>query len=156
MKRIAAAVMLAALPFHLATGDTEFEIHRSEEFTSPGAGPNEELHYVRIFTVDSGIWNKQPKADPLVKPPLPAAKALELAEASLDSSTMNRLDNAHVTKLELLTRSVREPNNPTLSISFYLVTFLVDGSEIQRVVLMDGTVVKSQLTRIPAKEEKKR
>ena len=69
---------------------------------------------------------------------------------------MNRLDNAHVTKLELLTRSVREPNNPTLSISFYLVTFLVDGSEIQRVVLMDGTVVKSQLTRIPAKEEKKR
>jgi hypothetical protein len=151
MKWIATAVVFAAFPLHTSAGEHEFEIHRGEEFTLSEEGPREDIRFVRRFIISREQWEKQPRADPRAKPPLSAAKALELAEASLEPSQSDGDDDVHMTKLELRHRSVGDPHLRELSITYYVVDFHVDGSEVQRLVLMDGTVVKSQLKRLPAK-----
>jgi hypothetical protein len=155
LKWMAFAMALAVSPPLVATAEEKIEIHRGEEFTSPGAGREEELRFVRVFTVGKEQLATQPKADFRSKPPLSAAKAIELAEASLEPSNTDGNDNAHVTKLELR-QPGRDPNASAISVAFYVVDFHVDGSEVQRLVLMDGTVVKPQLTRLPGKPEEKR
>jgi hypothetical protein len=155
MKWAFAMVILAGLPL-VATAEEEIEIHRGEEFTSPGAGHNEVLHYVRVITVSWSLWDKQPRADPRAKPPLPVTKALELAEASLDPSDTAGSDNLHVTRLELLTQPSRNPDKPRGDVAFYVVNFHVNDNDILRAVLMDGTVLKPQLTRISTETKDKR
>jgi hypothetical protein len=150
-----AATLLAVSPL-AATAEEEIEIHRGEQFTSPGAGHNEVLQYVRVITVDWNLWDTQPRAKPRTKPPLSFRKALELAEASLDPSETAGSDNLHVTKLELRTLPIREPNDAASNVAFYVATFQVNETEIQRAVLMDGTVLKPQLTRIPTADKDKR
>jgi hypothetical protein len=156
LKRMALSIVLAAALPVVATAEEEIEIHRGEEFTSPGAGYKEVLHYVRVITVNWNLWDKQPRANPRAKPPLSVGKALELAEASLDPSDTAGSDNLHVTKLELLHQPSRDPDKPESTVAFYVVNFHVNDSDVPRAVLMDGTVLKPQLTRIPAKAEGKR
>jgi hypothetical protein len=79
------------------------------------------------------------------KIPLSAEKAIELAKASTDAG--NPTGEKNLVRLELLSLK-RAQNGNTL---YYLVEFNVDGSEVHRVVLMDGTVVKSRLRQLPAK-----
>ena len=157
MKWMAIAVALAVFQPLLATAEEdEIVIHRGEEFTSPGVGPKEELRFVRVFTVSREHWGKQAKVHPLSKPPLSAAKALELAEASLEPSGTDGDDDVHVTKLELHYQPSGDPRAPGSSVPYYVVDFHVDGSEVQRLVLMDGTVLKPQLTRVPGKSTEPR
>jgi hypothetical protein len=156
MTSLAFIVMLAVFqPLAASAGDEEIEIHRGEEFTSPGAGPKEELRFVRVFTVSWELWDRQPKANPRAKPPLPFSKALELAKASWDPAGTSGEDNVYLTKLELCTQPTRDPDDSS-SVAFYVVNFHVDDGEVERVVLMDGTVVKPQLTRLPAPAENER
>ncbi|MEK7951962.1 hypothetical protein [Luteolibacter soli] len=157
MKRLVfLAILFLALPRVAIAGEDEVEIYRSEEFTSPGADDNEVLHFVRVFTVNWGLWKQQPRAIPRAKPPLSAVKVLELAEASLDSSDISGSDNLHVTKLELRNQPSRDQAHPDIPVAFYVVTFHVNDNDILRAVLMDGTVLKPQLTKIPTEAKDKR
>jgi hypothetical protein len=152
------AVLLMASSPLLAAGAEEILIYRGEEITLSEEGSKEELRFVREFFINREQGAKQPKAHINLgqKPPLSAAKAMELAEASLEPSQSDGDDDVHVTKLQLHYQSVGDPQVPTLSIAYYVVNFHVDGSEVQRLVLMDGTVVKPQLTRLPTKPKNKR
>jgi hypothetical protein len=158
MKRVALAGALIATTPVVAGGKDEALIYRSAEFALSEEGPKEDIHFVREFFIGREQWEKQQKihANLHGKPPLSAAKAMELAEANLEPSQSDGDDDVHVTKLELHHRSVGDPQAPALSISYYVVDFNVDGSEVQRVVLMDGTVVKPQLTRLHAETKDKR
>ncbi|MCW1924593.1 hypothetical protein OKA05_18660 [Luteolibacter arcticus] len=149
IRRLVAVVALAvALPVTVFADEEEIVIHRSEEFTLSDGAPKEEIHFVRKFAMSRAQWEKLPKAHTPAKPALSAAKAIELAEASLDPSETDRADSFHVEKLELRHQPAGDPPRP---ISFYLVDFKVDGSEVPRLVLMDGTVVKPELVRLPPK-----
>jgi hypothetical protein len=150
MKCVVVALM-ASSPL-LAAGE-EILIYRGEEITLSEEESKEELRFVREFFIsrEQGVKQRKVHANLGEKPPLSAARAMELAEASLEPSQSDGDDDAHVTKLELRHRPVGDPQAPELSISYYVVNFHVDGSEVQRLVLMDGTVVKPQLTRLPEK-----
>ncbi|HEY1122552.1 MAG TPA: hypothetical protein VGE67_13160 [Haloferula sp.] len=151
MKPVTLAAALAfLLPVVASAGGEEIEIYRGEEFTSPGADLEEELHFVRVFTATPDILEKQPKTQVLSKPDLSAAKAMEIAEASLELSGTSH--SAYLTKLELHQVTSTDPYHPTITLLFYVADFKVDGSDVQRVILMDGTVVKPQLTRLQPRE----
>jgi hypothetical protein len=158
VKPVAVAGALFATSPLVTAGEDRMLIFRGAEFTLAEDGAKEGIPFVREFFIGREQWENQRKvhADLHEKPPLTAAKAMELAEASLDPSQSDGDDNVHVIKLELHHRSVDDPRVPTLSISYYVVDFNVDGSEVQRLVLMDGTVVKSELTRVPSPAKSKR
>ena len=52
------------------------------------------------------------------------------------------------TKLELLTRERKDPRGVPAQVPFYLIEMNISGSEVQRVVLMDGTVIKPSLRQV--------
>lgn len=123
----------------------EILIHEGPVFTTPGLGPNEEITFTKEFPVDAATLEKQPSLMVTGKIPLSAEKAIELAKASTDAG--NPTGEKNLVRLELLSLK-RAQNGNTL---YYLIEFNVDGSEVHRVVLMDGTVVKSRLRQLPAK-----
>ena len=73
-------------------------------------------------------------------PKIAAAKAIELASSSLNTQE----DHPAVIRLEILTFRV----NPSKIIDYYLITMLEKRSEVHRVVLMDGTVIKPIMRQI--------
>jgi len=124
----------------------EILIHEGPVFTTPGLGPKEEIEFTKEFPVDPETLKKQPPVhDASSKLPVTAEKAIELAKA--DTEAGGRPDEKVVVRLELLPFK-RDQNGST---SYYLIELKVDGSEVHRVVLMDGTVVKSRLRRLSVK-----
>ena len=123
----------------------EILIHQGPVFTTPGLEPNEEITFTKEFPVDAATLNKQASLMLTGKLPLAAEKAIELAKASADAG--NPPGEKNVVRLELLPLN-RAQNGNTL---YYLIELNVDGNEVHRVVLMDGTVVKSRLRQLPSK-----
>jgi len=123
----------------------EFLIHEGPVFTTPGLELNEEITFTKEFPVDAATLNQQPSLMVTGKIPLSAEKAIELAKDSADSG--NPPGEKNVVRLELLSLK-RAQNGNTL---YYLIELNVDGNEVHRVVLMDGTVVKSRLRQLPAR-----
>jgi hypothetical protein len=113
----------------------EILIHQGPVFTTPGLEPNEEITFTKEFPVDTATLKRQPFLSLTDKLPLSPEKAIELAKASAD------------VRLELISLK-RAQNGNTL---YYFIELNVDGNEIHRVVLMDGTVVKSRLRQLPSK-----
>lgn len=77
---------------------------------------------------------------------MPAEKAIELAKASaaVDASK----EGIQIVKLELLSGAPEGDGRSRDRVYYYLIQMDVKGSEVHRVVLMDGTVVKSRLKQI--------
>lgn len=123
----------------------EILIHEGPVFTTPGLGPNEEITFTKEFPVDAATLGRQPFVSLTDKLPLSAEKAIELAKASADAGDPPGEKN--LVSLELLSLK-RAQNGNTL---YYFLELNVDGNEVHRVVLMDGTVVKSRLRQLPAK-----
>lgn len=69
-----------------------------------------------------------------------AKKAIELASSSLNEKEKMPV----VTRLEILKFKV----SPSKTIDYYLITMLENGSEVHRVVLMNGTVIKPTMRHI--------
>ena len=123
----------------------EILIHEGPVFTTPGLELNEEITFTKEFPVDAATLEKQPVVSLTGKIPLSAEKAIELAKDSADAG--NPPGEKNLVRLELL-QLKRALKGNTL---YYLVELNVDGNEVHRVVLMDGTVVKSRLRQLPAK-----
>ncbi len=123
----------------------EILIHEGPVFTTPGLEPNEEITFTKEFSVDAAALKRQPFLMATGKIPLSAEKAIELAKASTDAG--NPPGEMNVVRLELLPLK-RAQNGNTL---YYLIELNVDGNEVHRVVLMDGTVVKSRLRQLSGK-----
>lgn len=154
------AASLMALPLSSPAQESkEIKIYEGPVFTSPSDDPiltsrpgeaQHDLKFVREFMVDSGLWHRQftLTSERLGEPlPLSAEKAIELARASADSGSAGPQKN--VTKLELLTRKRDEDQKGDRDyVPFYLIEMNISGSEVQRVVLMDGTVIKSSLRQV--------
>jgi hypothetical protein len=149
--RVIVTTMLALSLPATAGPDEEVVIHRGKEFNSPGLGLKEEIRFVREFAVNRETRNEQPEFHPPFKPPLSSAKATELAQATLDASASDGYGEVRARKLELLHHPTGKDGGS--AILFYVVDFIVDGSEVQRLVLMDGTVVKPRLTKLPDHQE---
>ncbi|PAW69884.1 MAG: hypothetical protein B9S38_08885 [Verrucomicrobiia bacterium Tous-C4TDCM] len=123
----------------------EILIHEGPVFTTPGLEPNEEITFTKEFPVDAAALKRQPFLSLTDKLPLSPEKAIELAKASADAGDPPGEKN--VVRLELLPFK-RAQNGNTLC---YLIELNVDGNEVHRVVLMDGTVVKSRLRQLRGK-----
>ncbi len=123
----------------------EILIHEGPVFTTPGLEPKEEIKFTKEFPVDAGTLKKQRFLMLTDKLPLSAGKAIELAKASADAG--NPPAEKNVVRLELLPFK-DDQNSSTL---YYFIELNVDGNEIHRVVLMDGTVVKSRLRQLSGK-----
>jgi hypothetical protein len=137
---IAALLSLAAMA---EEKPAEILIHEGPVFTSPGLGPEEEITYIKEFPVPAAKLEKHPQPlDGKSRRQLSAAKAIELAEASVE--TGDGPVEKKVVRLELL----HHGPNKERGIPYYLIELNVQGSEIHRVILMDGTVVKSRLRRM--------
>lgn len=153
------AALLMALPLPSRGQESkEIKIYEGAVFTSPSDDPvltsrpgeaQRDLKFVREFLVDSGLWQRQftlaseTPSEPL---PLSAEKAIELARASAESGYTGPQKN--VTKLELLTREREAPKGGKAYVPFYFIEMNISGSEVQRLVLMDGTVIKSSLRQV--------
>jgi hypothetical protein len=122
----------------------EILIHEGPLFTTPGLGPNEEIKFTKEFPVDAGTLKKQPSLMLTAKLPLSAEKAIELVRA--DAEAGDGPGEKNVVRLELLSHGHRSGG-----ILYYLIELNVKGSEVHRVVLMDGTVVRSRLRRMEVK-----
>ena len=120
-------------------------IHEGPVFTTPGLGPDEEIEFTKEFPVDAGTLKKQSSLMLTDKLPLSAEKAIELAKASADAGDPPGEKN--LVRLELLSFK-RDQDGNTL---YYFIELNVDGNEVHRVVLMDGTVVKSRLRQLSVK-----
>ena len=123
----------------------EILIHQGPVFTTPGLEPNEEITFTKEFPVDTATLKRQPFLSLTDKLPLSPEKAIELAKASADAGDPPGEKN--VVRLELISLK-RAQNGHTL---YYFIELNVDGNEIHRVVLMDGTVVKSRLRQLRGK-----
>jgi hypothetical protein len=123
----------------------EILIHEGPVFTTPGLELNEVVEFTKEFPVDAAILKRQPSLMVTDKLPLSAEKAIELAKASADPGDPPGEKN--VVRLELLSLKL-DQNGGTL---YYLIELNVDGNEVHRVVLMDGTVVKSRLRQLSGK-----
>lgn len=124
---------------------TEILIHQGPVFTTPGLDPEEEIEFTKEFPVDPGTLKKQSPLMLTDKLPLSAEKAIELAKASADAG--NPPAEKNLVRLELLAFK-RDQDGNTL---YYFIELNVDGNEVHRVVLMDGTVVKSRLRQLGVK-----
>ena len=123
----------------------EILIHEGPVFTTPGLELNEEITFTKEFPVDATTLKKQRFVSLTDKLPICAEKAIELAKASADAG--DPLGETNVVRLELRPFKIDQIRD-TL---YYLIELHVKGSEVHRVVLMDGTVVKSRLRQLPAK-----
>ena len=141
----AAMAVLLSLTAIAEVAPAEILIHEGPVFTTPGLGPNEEIKFTKEFPVDAATLERQPFVSLTDKLPLSAEKAIELAKASADAGDPPGEKN--LVSLELLSLK-RARNGNTL---YYFIELNVDGNEVHRVVLMDGTVVKSRLRQLPAK-----
>jgi hypothetical protein len=139
---LAALLSLAAMA---EDPPAEVLIHEGPVFTTPGLGPDEEIEFTKEFPVDAGTLKKQSSLMLTDKLPLSAEKAIELAKASADSGDPPGEKN--LVRLELLSFK-RDQDGNTL---YYFIELNVDGNEVHRVVLMDGTVVKSRLRQLSVK-----
>lgn len=124
----------------------EVLIHRGTEVKSPGLGPEEELVFRREFFVDETLLDAQPDVvpDSSGEIPLDAQKALKLALDSVDTGDGPGVKT--VTCLRLL--GYRRAGGPPRNVAFYHIGMLADGSGVERVVLMDGSVVASRLREV--------
>lgn len=140
--------MALPLPSH-GQEPKEIKVYEGPVFISPSDDGRGDLKFIREFMVDAGLWHRQftlsdeRLSEPL---PLPAEKAIELARASADSGYTGPQKN--VTKLELLTREREDPKGHKSYVPFYFIEMIIGGSEVQRLVLMDGTVIKSSLRQV--------
>lgn len=141
----AAMAVLLSLTAIAEVAPAEILIHEGPVFTTPGLGPNEEIKFTKEFPVDAATLEKQSFASLTEKLPLSAEKAIELAKASADAGDPPGEKN--LVRLELLSPK-RAQNSSTL---YYFIELNIKGNEVHRVVLMDGTVVKSRLRQLPAK-----
>ena len=123
----------------------EILIHEGPVFTTPGLEPKEEIEFTKEFPVDAATLKKQSSLMLTDKLPLSAEKAIELAKASADAGDPPGVKN--LVRLELLSFK-RDQDGNTL---YYFIELNVDGNEVHRVVLMDGTVVKSRLRQLSVK-----
>lgn len=123
----------------------EILIHEGPVFTTPGLGPNEEIEFTKEFPVDAETLKKQPELGLADKLPLSAGKAIELAKDSADAGDPPGEKNLVRMTLHPFKR---DQDGITL---YYFIELNVDGNEIHRVVLMDGTVVKSRLRQLSGK-----
>ncbi|MES2438158.1 MAG: hypothetical protein V4584_03790 [Verrucomicrobiota bacterium] len=113
---------------------TEVSSYGSRE----SAGP--ELRFLKQFFIASEVLDKLPSPDIANESaPVSAVRAIDLASRSVD---LGERRSFNVTRLELL-----RTNTPALGkpVDYYLVEMRVNGSTEHRVVLMDGTVLKSRL-----------
>ena len=146
---LAAVWMALTLPSRGEEERKETIVYKGPVFTSPADTPGQDLKFVREFTVDSGLWQRQftMTTDSLGEPvPLSAEKAIELARASGEQGFSGAQKN--VTKLELLTLERESPKGSRARVPFYLIEMNISGSEVQRIVLMDGTVIKPSLRQV--------
>jgi hypothetical protein len=141
----AAMAVVLSLTAIAEVDPAEILIHEGPVFTTPGLELNEEIRFTKEFPVDAATLEKQRFVSLTNKLPLSAEKAIELAKASVE--TGDSLGETNVIRLELLPFK-RAKNGNTL---YYLIELNAVGSEVHRVVLMDGTVVKSRLRQLPAK-----
>jgi hypothetical protein len=123
----------------------EILIHEGPVFTTPGLELNEEITFTKEFPVDAATLKKQRFVSLTDKLPISAEKAIELAKASADAG--DPLGERNVVRLELRPFRIDQIRD-TL---YYLIELHVKGNEVHRVVLMDGTVVKSRLRQLPAR-----
>lgn len=123
----------------------EFLIHEGPVFTTPGLEPNEEIKFTKEFPVDATTLKNQPFVSLTDELPISAEKAIELAKASADAGDPPAVKN--VIRLELLSFKIDYSRNAL----YYLVELNIRGNEVHRVVLMDGTVVKSRLRQLGGK-----
>jgi hypothetical protein len=123
----------------------EILIHEGPVFTTPGLEPKEEIEFTKEFPVDAATLKKLPYVSLTDKLPVSAAKAIELAKDSADAGDPPAEKN--LVRLELL-EFKRDQDGTTL---YYFIELNVDGNEVHRVVLMDGTVVKSRLRQLSAR-----
>ena len=96
--------------------------------------------------MDADLLKKQPSLSLGQDPPLTAEKAIILAKDSIEK--LGPRHEKFVTRLELHSQGGLDPSDPRSRISFYLVEIVSNGNEIHRIVLMDGTVLKSSLRRL--------
>jgi hypothetical protein len=103
-----------------------------------------DLQFIYEFFINLERLARLPHASDT--PPLSAAKAIELASTSVQPKPES--GELPVRKLDLI-----EAIKAGKRISYYLITLrLGDNAESHRVVLMDGTVLKSKLMKIEEKE----
>jgi hypothetical protein len=132
----------------------EILLFRGPKVSTPALedGPEskkESLVFEKEFYLDAGLVGKLPASlQPSEEVAVSAQKAIELATQSIYQGE-DRPRVLNVVRLELLSAEVPQSKK----IDFYLIETVVNGSTEHRLVLMDGTVVKSQLKRISAKPD---
>ncbi|WP_193210931.1 hypothetical protein [Luteolibacter marinus] len=133
----------------------EVILHTGPEFTTPGLeslnglGKDPDITFVREFAVDLGKLGKFNKLDESGRPgTLSAEEAIAAARADVAGEYGNKV--AEVVRIEVLNNEPSGTRPPELrkAPAFHLIELSVDGTTAHRIVLADGTVVRSRLRRI--------
>jgi hypothetical protein len=150
MKSFIPALACLALVFPCSSHAEEILFHAGPTVTVPDAvmldptlkadPKGNDLQFIYEFFISPELLARLPHAS--AAPPLSAAKAIELASASVEPKPKSGV-------LPVRTLDLMEGNKAGRKISYYLITLKVDdNAESHRVVLMDGTVLKSRLRNI--------
>jgi len=130
--------------------------HEGPDVVTPGLAPGKELVYRKEFFIPIGVLADQKALalPPYEQLPISAERAIELARKSVEPRTP---DNEVVLLVQLCAYPPSgEKKRPSRRdeddlerqynvILYYLVGLISGGNEFHRVVLMDGTVLKSSL-----------
>ena len=147
-------VVMVCLGFSIKAHALEILIHSGPTVSTPDAelyspemdqSKTKELLFQYEFLIDYDKLKKLPDANSdRTNIAISAIRAIQLASSSVEVGDNGSLN---VIRLELLTRSDKliKPND------YYLITFILNGSEVHRVVLMDGSVLKPTLRRLDKK-----
>ncbi len=92
------------------------------------------------------LLDNQPAPDMSGRMPLDAAKAIKLALESVETGDGPGVKT--ITSLRLSSYSRRKAGGAPGDVPFYHIAILADGSEVERLVLMDGSVVASRLEEV--------
>jgi hypothetical protein len=108
-----------------------------------GPGQSEGLKFRRDFFIEKGLLESlsEPTSQ-YGKVPVTAAEAIEIVTKDLNPN--HELQSFVVTNLELL----QGPEGGSKRVEFYLITAITNGSEIQRVVMMNRMILSSRLKRL--------
>jgi len=150
MKSFLPVLACLALAFPCSAGADEVLLHAGPTVAVPDAlmldptrkadPKGDDLQFIYEFFIGMELLARLPHASNM--PPVSAAKAIELATASVEPKP--EAGGLPVRQLELL-----EGIQAGKRVGYYLITLKVDqNAETHRVVLMDGTVLKPKLRRL--------
>lgn len=120
---------------------TTLEDSMGDDAKEPG------ITFVREFATTEEILQKQPKGERWESvSPLAAEKAIVRARAQVAED--DGRGDPIVTQLRLLRQDGKPFSELNAGVHFYLVEMQLKGNSFERLVLMDGTVVRSRLKRV--------